>query len=251
VAAPYYDRKGVRHSGGAFPSKSEAWNHYRDVVEPELLGRPAARRDLTLTQLVDAFLERHTATPRTITTLRGRLSRPLDKFGTTPLADLEHAAVSPIWRQWAQESLLPKVYWEHQVTRTRCARRKAKRQRALEGVQATFATHALTQCLPPQALGDWYTWATRQVQAFQRASSAVEGRNSYLAQRHHNQRGLPKQRYKVWAVLHNFDGRASDGTTPATRFFRRSFPDLFETVLAHIAELPRPRQRKRVAMLRH
>ena len=55
----------------------------------------------------------------------------------------------------------------------------------------------------------------------------------------------------VWAVLHNFDGRASDGTTPATRFFRRSFPDLFETVLAHIAELPRPRQRKRVAILRH
>jgi hypothetical protein len=165
--------------------------------------------------------------------------------------DLEHAAVSPIWRQWAQESLLPKVYWEHQVTRTRCARRKAKMQRALEGVQATFATHALTQCLPPQALGDWYTWATRQVHAFQRASSAVEGRNGYLAQMHHNQRGLPKQRYKVWAVLHNFDGRASDGTTPATRFFRRSFPDLFETVLAHIAELPRPRQRKRVAMLRH
>ena len=81
---------------------------------------------------------------------------------------------------------------------------------ALEGVHATFATHALTQCLPPQALGDWYTWATRQVHAFQRASSAVEGRNGYLAQMHHNQRGLPKQRYKVWAVLHNFDGRASD-----------------------------------------
>ena len=137
------------------------------------------------------------------------------------------------------------------MTRTRCARRKAKMQRALEGVHATFATHALTRCLPPQALGDWYTWATRQVHAFQRASSAVEGRNGYLAQMHHNQRGLPKQRYKVWAVLHNFDGRASDGTTPATRFFRRSFPDLFETVLAHIAELPRPRQRKRVAMLRH
>jgi hypothetical protein len=40
-------------------------------------------------------------------------------------------------------------------------------------------------------------------QAFQRASSAVEGRNGSLAQLHHNQRGLPKQRYKVWAVLHN------------------------------------------------
>src|SRR5262249_43040023 len=66
--------------------------------------------------------------------------------------DLAQAAVSPLWRQWAQEALLPKVYWEHQVTRTRCARRKAKMQRALEGVRATFATHALTQCLPSQAL---------------------------------------------------------------------------------------------------
>jgi hypothetical protein len=119
--------------------------------------------------------------------------------------DLESAAISPPWRTWAQETLLPKVYWEHQVTRTRCARRKAKMQQALQVISGAFATHALTRCLPPQALEDWDAWATRQVQAFQRASSAVEGRNGYLAQMHHNQRGLPKQRYKVWTVLHNFD----------------------------------------------
>ncbi len=68
---------------------------------------------------------------------------------------------------------------------------------------------------------------------------------------HHNQRGLPKERYPVWTVVHNFDCRASDGTTPAARFFSRSFPDLFETVLAEVTsgvglplgELPRPRRR--------
>jgi hypothetical protein len=86
------------------------------------------------------------------------------------------------------------------------------------------------------------------VQAFQRASSAVEGRNGYLAQMQHNQRGLPKQRYKVWTVLHNFDCRAADGTTPASRFFRRTFPDLFETVLSHIEALPRPRQRDQASV---
>ena len=85
---------------------------------------------------------------------------------------------------------------------------------------------------------------------FQRASSAVEGRNGTLAQLHHNQRGLPKQRYKVWTVLHNFDCRAADGTTPAARFFRRPFPDLFDTVLSHIEALPRPRQRNRDMALR-
>jgi hypothetical protein len=103
--------------------------------------------------------------------------------------DLESAAISRLWWTWAQETLLPKVYWEPQVTRTRCARRKAKIQQALEVVSSACATHALTQCLPPPALGDWYAWATRQVQALQRASSAVEGRNGYVAQMHHNQRG--------------------------------------------------------------
>jgi integrase len=88
----YYDRKGVRHSGGAFPTKSEAWGHYRDVVELELSGRGGARRDVTLTELVDTFLERHgkVAKPATIKTLRWRMKRPLDEFGDTLLVDLEH-----------------------------------------------------------------------------------------------------------------------------------------------------------------
>ena len=92
-------------------------------------------------------------------------------------------------------------------------------------------------------------WAAEQAKAFQRASSAVEGRNGYLSQLHHNQRGLPKHRYKVWTVLHNFDCRASDGTTPAARFFRRGFPDLFETVLSNVGDLPRPRQRNPIIAL--
>jgi hypothetical protein len=72
----YYDAKGTHRSGGAFSTKSEAWAHYRDVVEPELHGRPIARRDLTFSELVEVFLERHAivAKPRTIAELRWRLS---------------------------------------------------------------------------------------------------------------------------------------------------------------------------------
>jgi Family of unknown function (DUF6399)/IclR helix-turn-helix domain len=165
--------------------------------------------------------------------------------------DLEQAASSAPWRAWAKECLLPVVYWEHRIAHTRCARRKATMRQACETVRATFHTHALTLQLPAQALEAWHTWATQQVQAFQRASSAVEGRNGTLAQLHHNQRGLPKRRYKVWTVLHNFDCRAADGTTPAARFFRRAFPDLFETVFAHIEVLPRARQRKTEVALCH
>jgi hypothetical protein len=53
-----YYAKGRHCSGGAFATKSEAWAHYRDVIEPELRGRAVARRDVTLSDLVDTFLER-------------------------------------------------------------------------------------------------------------------------------------------------------------------------------------------------
>jgi hypothetical protein len=163
--------------------------------------------------------------------------------------DLEQAAISAPWRQWARECLLPRVYWERQVARTRCVRRKAKLQRAWAEARSAFDQHVITQQLPPQGLADWQAWATEQVTAFQRASSAVEGRNGALAQLHHNQRGLPQQRYKVWTILHNFDCHAPDGTTPAARFFRRSFPDLFDTVFSRMGALPQPRRRKRQVAL--
>jgi hypothetical protein len=165
--------------------------------------------------------------------------------------DLERAALSAPWRQWARECLLPGLYWEHQVAHTRCPRRKAKIQRAWAKGRAAFDQHVITQRLAPHALAEWQAWATEQVTAFQRASSAVEGRNGTLAQLHHNQRGLRKQRYKVWTVLHNFDCRAPDGTTPAARFFRRTFPDLFETVLSRLDALPQPRRRKHQVALCH
>jgi hypothetical protein len=165
--------------------------------------------------------------------------------------DLEHAAISPLWQQWAQEALPPRRYWERQMTRTRCTWRKAKMQRVLERGRGQFDTHAITRGLPPQVLEDWQAWATHQVYAFQRASSGVEGRNGCLAQLHHNQRGLPTHRYKVWTVLHNFDCHAAVWYDTRLRFFRRAFPDLFETVLSTINALPRPRQRQCGAVLRH
>jgi hypothetical protein len=163
--------------------------------------------------------------------------------------DVAHAAISPMWGQWAEEVFLPLVSWEHHVAHTRCAHRKATIRQALEAMQGAFGHHALTQCLPPQALKAWHVWATQRVKAFQRPSSAVEGRNGSLSHMHHHHRGLPMQRYKAWTALHNFDCRAADGTTPASRFFRRTFPDLFETVLSNIDDLPRPRKRNQAMPL--
>lgn len=165
--------------------------------------------------------------------------------------DLEQVILTPRWRNWVEEVLLPLTYWHLHVSHTRCPSRKAQLLEALKAVQDTFDSHPITQQLAPEVLAGWQRWAAEQAKAFQRASSAVEGRNGYLSQMHHNHRGLPKRRYKVWTVLHNFDCRAADGTTPASRFFRQGFPDLFDTVLSHIEDLPRPRERKQIMAPSH
>lgn len=152
-------------------------------------------------------------------------------------------ALTAQWRGWVAECVLPLMYWQEQLARTRCPRRKAKLLEALQTVEEAMETHPLTHQVAPEVLAGWKAWAAEHARGFQRASSAVEGRNGALSQLHHNQRGLPKRRYKVWTVLHNFDCRAADGSTPASRFFRHEFPDLFETVLSKIDDVPRSRQR--------
>jgi hypothetical protein len=159
--------------------------------------------------------------------------------------DLAHAGLSTSWQAWVKEYLFPRVYWAHHVAPTRCARRKATLRQALEASQTAFEHHRLPHRLPLQALEEWQAWARRRGRVLQRASSAVEGRNGALLQMHPNQRGLPRQRHKVWTVLHNFDCHALDGTTPTAGFFGRQFPDLFEAVFPHMPPLPRPRQRQR------
>ena len=172
------------------------------------------------------------------------VSALVDFWWQTMWHDLAQMALPPRWQEWVDEGLLPLMYWQEQLSRTRCPEQKAQIARALQAMQDAFERHPCTGRLAPEVLAGWKAWAGEHARAFQRASSAVEGRNGYLSQMQHNHRGLPTRRYQVWTVLHNFDCRASDGTTPAARFFRREFPDLFESVLSQIDELPRPRQRR-------
>jgi len=153
-------------------------------------------------------------------------------------------AMTPKWTQWVDAFLLPLMYWQAQLRRTRCPEHKAQLTLVLQTIEEAFARHACTRQLTPEVLAGWKAWAGEHAKAFQRASSAVEGRNGYLSQMQHNHRGLPTCRSPGWTVLHTFDCRATDGTTPASRFVRRSFPDLFESVLSQIDALPMPRQRR-------
>lgn len=173
----------------------------------------------------------------------GGISTLLDVWWQTVRQDLTQLAMTPRWSQWAEDVLLPLMYWQEQLRRTRHPAQKAEMALVLKALEERFEQHSCTRQLHPELLADWKAWAADHAKAFQRASSAVEGRNGYLSQMQHNHRGLSARRYPVWTALHNFDCRAQDGTTPASRFFRRSFPDLFESVLSQIDELPMPRQR--------
>jgi hypothetical protein len=79
---------------------------------------------------------------------------------------------------------------------------------------------------------------------FQRSSSEVEGRNGYLSFIHHGHKGIPKERLKVLTVIHNYDIKRRDGSTPAERLFDRSFPDLFEFLCENVTGFKEPRKRK-------
>jgi hypothetical protein len=168
----------------------------------------------------------------------------VDLWWQTMRQDLAQLAMTPRWTQWAEDVLLPLMYWQAQLRRTRHRGQKAQIALVLQAVEEACARHACPRQLTPEVLAGWKAWAAEHAKAFQRASSAVEGRNGYLSQMQHNHRGLPTRRSQVWTVLHNFDCRATDGTIPASRCFRRSFPDLFERVLSQIDALPMPRQRR-------
>jgi hypothetical protein len=175
----------------------------------------------------------------------------VDVWWQTVRQDLTQLAMTPRWTEWVAAWLRPLMYWYAQLHRTRCPGQKAQIALMLQAVEEACERHPCTRQLRPEVLAGWKAWAAEHARAFQRASSAVEGRNGYLSQRQHNHRGLPLRRYQVWTALHTFDCRAVDGTTPASRFFRRSFPDLFESVLSQIDELPMPRQRRQALVASH
>jgi Family of unknown function (DUF6399)/IclR helix-turn-helix domain len=227
---------------------SRSMHSWRLVDATRQTSQEVARQLHIELQVLEALLETHGLPVKkaTLDKVRKQLagvSALIDFWWQTVWHDLEPMAMTPRWTQWVEEVLLPLMYWQAQLSRTRCPVQKAQITLVLQAVQDAFEKHPCTGQLAPEVLAGWQSWAGEHARAFQRASSAVEGRNGYLSQRQHNHRGLPTRRCQVWTVLHNFDCRAADGTTPAARFFRWEFPELFESVLSQIHELPLPRQR--------
>ena len=155
---------------------------------------------------------------------------------------LERQTQDPAIRSWVLSYLLPWVYWTQQADKTRQPSLKRRYQDTASAAFDRLFEQALTLALTDQQRLQWVRWSQEFCAKYQRTSSAVEGRNGYLAKLHHARRGFSAQSLKVLTVIHNFDLKRHDGTTAAQRLFCHDFPDPFEWMLSHIGELPMPRQ---------
>ena len=145
-------------------------------------------------------------------------------------------------QNWVLTAVLPWVYWAQQTDKTRKPHLKARYQHAASEAYDHLMDHAFTLQFDDTQRQYWVQWCQWMCTKYQRTSSAVEGRNGYLSQRHHVNRGFSAQSLKVLTIIHNFDLKRPDGTTAAQRLFGHSFPDLFEWILSNTEELPIPRR---------
>jgi len=157
--------------------------------------------------------------------------------------DLEHWDTS--LTNWLLGQLLPTVYWQLQLNKTKSRSLRRIYRNAHRHAHQAMLNNAFTATLASEAFDHWQEWARQMAGKFHRASSAVEGRNGYLSNRHHTARGFWANHLPVLTVIHNFDLKRSDGTTAAQRLFGRQFPNLFAWVMERMGELPRPRISKK------
>jgi hypothetical protein len=148
----------------------------------------------------------------------------------------------PEIQNWVLNCLLPWVYWHQQTQKTRQPQLKLGYELAAKQAHERFLLDVSTNALPASEKQLWLDWAIWMCAKFQRTSSAVEGRNGYLSGLHHSNRGFTAQTLKVLTIIHNFDIKRDDGSSPAQRLFGKPFPDLFEWVVPRMGQLPRPRR---------
>lgn len=151
--------------------------------------------------------------------------------------------ISEECKNWVQYYLLPFLYWQKQADRTKASDLKEGYQYAADKSLDKLDNHPLTSIFMENK--DMISWAKWMVSNFQRTSSAVEGRNGWLSQMHHNGRGLAPKRLKAQTVLHNYFLKRDDGTTAAERLFHEKFPDPLEWVIEKMGDLPLPRESKK------
>ena len=84
---------------------------------------------------------------------------------------------------WVLTVLLPWLYWSQQADKTRTPHLKHRYQQAASDAFNAVMADKITLTLQEADVLRWMQWGRRMCANYQRTSSAVEGRNCYLAQR--------------------------------------------------------------------
>ena len=102
-AIRYRDARGSRRQKGGFRTKGEAKAVLDDELRKARLG-PLYRPDVTLQQLVDAFLEQYQGAPASRSWLRYYLVKATDAFGAEPIGELSALEIAR-WRARMPETM--------------------------------------------------------------------------------------------------------------------------------------------------
>lgn len=151
-------------------------------------------------------------------------------------------------RNWLLHVLLPVLYWHNQREKTQNPELKKEYEAAWKKALDFLNSHPLTSTISKNEMEKWQSWGEWACNNFHRTSSAVEGRNGYLSQCHHNGRGMTRQRQKALTAIHNYDTKRRDGTTPAQRLFGVEFEDMFEWIFDQMGDIPLPRKARQPAV---
>ncbi len=180
----------------------------------------------------------------------------MKKFRAQILSLASHVGVWWVWveeilldlaadsatQRWFKESLLPVLYWHHQMHKTQNSTHRIGYREAWQRAVQYFEADAFRLGLSTSQLEHWVQCGEWMVRQFHRSSSAVEGRNGRLSQMYHNGRGLTQKRLAALTVIHNYGLKRADGTTAAQRLFGSPFPDVFEWLSNQMGALPLPRK---------
>jgi len=145
-------------------------------------------------------------------------------------------------QDWLIYTLLPVIYWHQKMEKTQNSKMKKVYKVAWKKVLFLYENHSISHEISAVEKEQWLSWADWISMKFQRTSSAIEGRNGYLSQMHHNGRGITANRLKALTVIHNYDTRRKNGTTAAERLFDKKIPDMFDWLIGQMGDLPLPRK---------
>lgn len=140
--------------------------------------------------------------------------------------------------------LLPGLYLQTVAKKLPTAARRHALNQQAQSLLATLQASAAWTSLDLGVQQDLRRHALECALLFQRSTSCVEGRNGYLALRHHQLRLLSTVKLAVLTALHNYRSKRADGTTAAERFFGAKPDDLLDTLCARLALPARPRKRR-------